>query len=192
MFDEAHYLADEDRGHVWEEAIILTPSRIRMLLLSATVGNAGEFAKWIEELRGVRCGVVTRPGNRPVPLRAAFLMPDKRLIPLLGADRKSASGDRHDHRQRDESEGQEVVIGDASGSRPLGGTQHFSNDHNLSRGASRPVRLLTLTLNYECRKCRRRLCWRPLARNLLPAIVFLPTRRLRRSCGSRAQSPPFD
>ena len=83
VFDEAHYLADEDRGHVWEEAIILTPPRIRMLLLSATIGNAGEFAKWIEELRGVRCGVVTRPGVRPVPLRAAFLMPDKRLVPLL-------------------------------------------------------------------------------------------------------------
>ena len=54
-------------GHVWEEAIILTPSRIRMLLLSATIGNAGDFAKWIEELRGVHCGVVTRPGARPVP-----------------------------------------------------------------------------------------------------------------------------
>ena len=88
VFDEAHYLADEDRGHVWEEAIILTPSRIRMLLLSATIGNASEFAKWIEELRGIRCGVVTRPGARPVPLRAAFLMPDQRLVPLLGRDGK--------------------------------------------------------------------------------------------------------
>jgi len=83
VFDEAHYLADEDRGHVWEEAIILTPPRIRMLLLSATIGNAEEFAAWIHEVRGVRCGVVTRPGARPVPLRAAFLMPDKRLLPLL-------------------------------------------------------------------------------------------------------------
>jgi ATP-dependent RNA helicase HelY len=83
IFDEAHYLADEDRGHVWEEAIILTPSRIRMLLLSATIGNGDELAKWIEELRGVRCGVVTRPGARPVPLRSAFLMPDKRLVPLI-------------------------------------------------------------------------------------------------------------
>lgn len=83
IFDEAHYLGDEDRGHVWEEAIILTPSRIRMLLLSATIGNADELARWIEELRGVRCGVVTRPGARPVPLRSAFLMPDKRLVPLL-------------------------------------------------------------------------------------------------------------
>ncbi|HXI26185.1 MAG TPA: DEAD/DEAH box helicase [Pyrinomonadaceae bacterium] len=82
IFDEAHYLGDEDRGHVWEEAIILTPPRIRMLLLSATIGNARELAKWIEELRGVRCDVITRPGARPVPLRSAFLMPDKRLVPL--------------------------------------------------------------------------------------------------------------
>lgn len=83
VLDEAHYLADEDRGHVWEEAIILSPPRIRLLLLSATIGNAKEFASWIEEVRGVRCGVVTRPGARPVPLRAAFLFPDKRLVPLL-------------------------------------------------------------------------------------------------------------
>ncbi|MDX6576949.1 MAG: hypothetical protein QOE96_2902 [Blastocatellia bacterium] len=88
VFDEAHYLADEERGHVWEEAIILTPPRIRMLLLSATIGNAAEFAAWIAEVRGVHCGVVTRPGARPVPLRAAFLMPDKRLLPLLNQNGK--------------------------------------------------------------------------------------------------------
>ncbi len=83
VLDEAHYLADEDRGHVWEEAIILSPPRIRLLLLSATIGNADEFARWIEEVRGVRCGVVTRPGDRPVPLKAALLLPDQRLLPLL-------------------------------------------------------------------------------------------------------------
>src|ERR687885_998609 len=52
VLDEAHYLADEERGHVWEEAIILTPPRVRMLLLSATVGRAEEFAGWISEVRG--------------------------------------------------------------------------------------------------------------------------------------------
>jgi len=83
VLDEAHYLSDQDRGHVWEEAIILTPPRIRLLLLSATIGNAVEFAAWIEEVRGVRCGVITRPGARPVPLRSAMLLPDKRLLPLL-------------------------------------------------------------------------------------------------------------
>ena len=88
VLDEAHYLGDEDRGHVWEEAIILTPPRLRLLLLSATVGNADEFAAWIGEVRGVRCGVVTRPGARPVPLRAAMLLPDRRLLPLLSENGK--------------------------------------------------------------------------------------------------------
>ena len=88
VLDEAHYLGDEDRGHVWEEAIILTPPRIRLLLLSATVGNADEFAAWIAEVRGVRCGVITRPGARPVPLRAAMLLPDRRLLPLVNEQGK--------------------------------------------------------------------------------------------------------
>lgn len=83
VLDEAHYLADEERGHVWEEAIILTPPRIRLLLLSATIGNAQEFAVWLEEIRGVRCGVITGPVKRPVPLRSAVLLPDKRLLRLL-------------------------------------------------------------------------------------------------------------
>jgi ATP-dependent RNA helicase HelY len=88
VLDEAHYLADEERGHVWEEAIILTPPRIRLLLLSATIGNAHKFALWLEEVRGVRCGVITGPGKRPVPLRSAVLLPDKRLLPLLRDDGK--------------------------------------------------------------------------------------------------------
>lgn len=83
VLDETHYLGDEERGHVWEEAIILTPPRIRLLLLSATIGNAGDFANWLEEVRGVRCGVITGPGKRPVPLRSAVLLPDRRLLPLI-------------------------------------------------------------------------------------------------------------
>jgi ATP-dependent RNA helicase HelY len=86
VLDEAHYLADEDRGHVWEEAIILTPPRIRLLLLSATIGNAAEFASWLEEVRGVRCGVITGPGKRPVPLRSVLLLPDRQLIALINDD----------------------------------------------------------------------------------------------------------
>jgi superfamily II RNA helicase len=83
VIDEAHYLADEDRGHVWEEALILTPPRIRLLLLSATIGNAAEFSSWLEEVRGVECTVISGPPLRPVPLRSAVLLPDKRLLPLL-------------------------------------------------------------------------------------------------------------
>lgn len=83
ILDEAHYLADEERGHVWEEAIILTPPRIRILLLSATVGRAEEFAKWIEEVRGSKVRVINRAGTRPVELRAAYLSPGLQLYPLF-------------------------------------------------------------------------------------------------------------
>lgn len=88
ILDEAHYLADEFRGHVWEEAIILSPPRIRLLLLSATVGNAEEFAAWIEDVRGVRVRVINRAGARPVELRAAFLAPNLQLYPLFDENGK--------------------------------------------------------------------------------------------------------
>ena len=87
IIDEAHYLADEDRGHVWEETIILTPPRIRLLLLSATVGKADEFAKWIEEVRGSRVRVV-KAGPRPVELRAAYLSKGLQLYPLFDEEGK--------------------------------------------------------------------------------------------------------
>jgi len=83
ILDEAHYLADEERGHVWEEAIILTPSRVRLLLLSATVGRAEEFAKWIENVRGTSVRVINRAGTRPVELRAAYLSSSFQLYPLF-------------------------------------------------------------------------------------------------------------
>jgi ATP-dependent RNA helicase HelY len=85
IIDEAHYLADEDRGHVWEETIILTPPRIRLLLLSATVGKADEFAKWIEEVRGSPVRVV-KAGPRPVELRAGYLSQGLQLYPLFDED----------------------------------------------------------------------------------------------------------
>jgi ATP-dependent RNA helicase HelY len=42
VLDEAHYLGDSDRGVVWEETMIYLPRRIPLLMLSATVGNAGK------------------------------------------------------------------------------------------------------------------------------------------------------
>lgn len=85
ILDEAHYLADEERGHVWEESIILSPARVRLLLLSATVGKAEEFAAWISDVRGCKVRVV-KAGPRPVELRAAYISPSLRLYPLFGED----------------------------------------------------------------------------------------------------------
>ena len=54
-----------------------------MLLLSATVGQAEEFDRWIEEVRGTKVKVINRAGTRPVELRAAYLSRELELYPLF-------------------------------------------------------------------------------------------------------------
>jgi ATP-dependent RNA helicase HelY len=83
ILDEAHYLSDPDRGVVWEEVLIYLPSRVRLLLLSATISNAEEIAAWLKETRERRVRVV-RSRERPVPLEMLFLFPDGLISPLAG------------------------------------------------------------------------------------------------------------
>lgn len=44
IFDEIHYMRDQERGVVWEETIILLPDKVRFVFLSATIPNARDFA----------------------------------------------------------------------------------------------------------------------------------------------------
>ena len=48
IFDEVHYINDADRGHVWEQTILMLPEHIQMVMLSATIDNPLGFAEWIE------------------------------------------------------------------------------------------------------------------------------------------------
>ncbi|MGB5217328.1 MAG: DEAD/DEAH box helicase [Smithella sp.] len=86
ILDEAHFLGDADRGVVWEEIMIYLPTRINLLLLSATIGNGEEIARWLESIRKKTCAVVTEE-KRPVPLFPLFLHPSGCLHPFLD-DRK--------------------------------------------------------------------------------------------------------
>tara|TARA_B110000483_G_C18203818_1_gene546593 strand:- start:1949 stop:4468 length:2520 start_codon:yes stop_codon:yes gene_type:complete len=49
IFDEVHYINDPERGNVWEQAILLLPPHIQLIMLSATIDKAELFAKWIED-----------------------------------------------------------------------------------------------------------------------------------------------
>ena len=81
ILDEAHFLGDEDRGVVWEEIMIYLPSRIPLLLLSATIGNANIIAQWLSSIRSKEC-VVVEETKRPVPLYPIFFHPSGTLFPL--------------------------------------------------------------------------------------------------------------
>ncbi len=100
IFDEAHYLADVDRGVTWEEALIFSPPTVRCLLLSATIANAEELAAWMAGVRGTAVRIVSTR-HRPVPMEALFVYPDGyRLGPFW------ASGKRiHEDVRRAASEG---------------------------------------------------------------------------------------
>ena len=47
VMDEFHSFNDPERGIVWELSLGLLPKHVRTLLISATVGNAYEFSRWL-------------------------------------------------------------------------------------------------------------------------------------------------
>ncbi len=71
IFDEVHYLDDPERGTVWEEALLFTPSHINLLCLSATIPNVEPIAAWIRRIHG-RPVAVVEESHRPVPLHLRF------------------------------------------------------------------------------------------------------------------------
>jgi superfamily II DNA/RNA helicase len=67
VMDEFHNFADPERGIVWELALGLLPAHIRLLLLSATVGNAFEFRQWLKNAHN-RSIELVEGRERKVPL----------------------------------------------------------------------------------------------------------------------------
>src|SRR6476469_7924441 len=67
VMDEFHSFADPERGVVWELSLGLLPPEARLLLLSATVGNAGEFLSWLERCHGRKMELVESK-ERKIPL----------------------------------------------------------------------------------------------------------------------------
>ncbi len=82
IMDESQYIADPERGVVWEETIIFCPAQARLLLLSASIGNPQDVADWITSIRQTSCHLV-RHHRRSVPLRAGYLHPNGKLTPLF-------------------------------------------------------------------------------------------------------------
>jgi len=82
IMDESQYLADPERGVVWEETIIFCPAQARLLLLSASIGNPQDIAAWLSSIRPTPCHLV-RHNRRTVPLRAGYLHPSGKLAPLF-------------------------------------------------------------------------------------------------------------
>ncbi len=84
VMDEVHYLADRQRGAVWEEVILHLPPHVVITALSATVSNAEEFGAWIAEVRG-NCHITVEE-RRIVPLHPLVLA-DCEFVDLFDPER---------------------------------------------------------------------------------------------------------
>ena len=73
IFDEVHYINDQERGQVWEKTILMLPEHIQMVMLSATIDNPAGFAEWCENRYLGEC----------VPKKTVYLAStNHRVVPL--------------------------------------------------------------------------------------------------------------
>jgi superfamily II DNA/RNA helicase len=77
VMDEFHSFADAERGIVWELSLSMLPAHVRLLLLSATVGNAVDFTIWLNRSHNRRLELV-QGTERKVPLSYVYV-PDRLL-----------------------------------------------------------------------------------------------------------------
>lgn len=80
--DEIHFLADPERGAIWEEVILNLDSEVILIGLSATVSNYEEFGEWLTAVRGETEVIVS--DRRPVPL-SDYMAVGHKLYPLFRA-----------------------------------------------------------------------------------------------------------
>jgi len=75
IFDEVHYINDPDRGKVWEECMILMPPEIILIMLSATIDKAEDFAAWLGNIKKKITNLIPTH-KRVVPLEHYFYTPN--------------------------------------------------------------------------------------------------------------------
>jgi len=65
VMDEAHYINDTERGHVWERTVMYLPTTIQIIALSATLSEPERFQAWLSRRRPTE---LVRRLDRHVPL----------------------------------------------------------------------------------------------------------------------------
>lgn len=86
IFDEIHYINDCDRGHVWEETLIMLDPEVTIVGLSATIDKAASFARWIGEMKKNVVNLIPTT-HRVVPLKH-YVYGEKKLYKILDKDNK--------------------------------------------------------------------------------------------------------
>jgi superfamily II RNA helicase len=84
IMDEVHYISDPNRGSVWEETLVLLPKSVQLVMLSATIDKAVDFANWVATIKDRQVSLIPTD-KRAVPLRHYVYMSDK-IYEILDRD----------------------------------------------------------------------------------------------------------
>ncbi len=85
IFDEVHYINDEERGSVWEQAILLLPTHVQMIMLSATIDKPEIFASWIEAQKNIKCeenNTISKDTSKDMRKNVYLIPTNHRVVPL--------------------------------------------------------------------------------------------------------------
>jgi superfamily II RNA helicase len=95
IFDEVHYINDPDRGHVWEETLMLLDPSIKLILLSATLSSPYGFAQWLGESKKVKVWLISTLW-RAVPLEHCVIGSDGKALVIYDSKEQFHQSVYHD------------------------------------------------------------------------------------------------
>ena len=173
VFDEVHYINDQDRGQTWEKTILMLPKHIQMVMLSATIDSPERFAKWAERDDPTKEVYLASTHKRVVPLtHYGYLTNTESSIKLLKDKALEKDVRNNIHKL--------IKIQDEHGK--------FNNDGYKS------LARLTKMFNQKSMYVKRKHVLNNLSsflheNNMLPAIAFVFSRKMVEQCASEITVP---
>ena len=183
VFDELHYLSDNERGPVWEEAIICSPQHVQLVGLSATVSNAEDLENWISRVH--RPIVLVTHEQRAVPLEHYYFLDGKlhlvqdangkriEKFPAIGGEAKAAQVSNRNRVYTFDDEDDDEEWNDRGGRAKNGrqDTQRIAEDEEYVREKPKRQPKREAAESGEVLTALR-------DADLLPCLYFLPGRRV--------------
>ena len=166
VFDEVHYINDADRGHVWEESLILMPPEVRAILLSATMEAPVAFAEWMGAIHRHPITLL-QTKHRVVPLTHAICVPDdaRFFVPFKAGDEAPFQAAVY----YDYLKAREAEVKGAEGWARRVHAAHAAGDSAGGLAGKVKLHAFPHTLNKAVEKLQ--------SRNLLPALFFVFSRK---------------
>lgn len=176
IFDEIHYINDQERGQTWEKTILMLPSHIPMVMLSATIDAPTKFAQWIYDRHKNKDVYVCSTDKRVVPLtHYGFLTVNEGS--LKSFQDKALIKDIKDHTNRSIQLQSSDGVFEEDGFLTLKRIYKKMKENNLFVKRKQ-------VLNSVCKYLRKN--------SMLPAICFVFSRKLVEICANEITVPLFE